>query len=322
MEPVEHRLFMRNSKRRYMVFLIKYLVYMLILTIIIDGIVYCSMKGPFKTMLVSVTSSDNYTDEDVLTDLIERADSSNDNTILIIGDSIANQLFRGLDSESDSVDVLTSNAAFMITGQYVVLKHYIDNHPECKDVYLIMHPLSLSRNFDYEWSYKYSATVLAKNHCLEDLEPSTVNTMHDMYGYIPLTEPFIYMIQESPICRKLWLNYMNMNREIKPLNSTFELADTYVKKMYEICNSEGVTLHLLSTPISMGHKEMIENISNDYAESWMGSIFPDYIKDIYYYDNIMTEDLSHFSGVYADREHLDEMIGYVYADETDLLEMR
>lgn len=313
---------MQDSNMEYKNFLRKYLIYMIILTVLAGGIVFLSLKEPFRTKIVRATSSENFTDEDVLTELINRADSHNDNSVLIIGDSIANQLFKNLDKDNDSADVLTSNAAFMITGQYVVFKHYIENHPECKDVYLIMHPLSLSRNFDYEWSYKYSATVLAKNHCLEDLEPSTRNTIYKMYGHLSLTGPFIYMIQESPVLRKLWLNYMAMNREIIPLSSTFELADMYMKNMFDICNSKGVELHLLSTPISMGHKEMIENITDDYAKSWTGSVFPDYIKDIYYYDNAMTEDLSHFSGVYSDREHLDEMIGCVYADEGILLGMR
>lgn len=322
MEPVEHHLFMRNFNMGYKEFLRKLLIYMLILSVLICGLVYCSIKEPFRATLVKVTLSENYTDDDVLSDLISRANSINENSVLIIGDSIANQLFRNLDSDSDSVDVLTSNAAFMITGQYVVLKHYVENHPECKDVYLIIHPLSLSRNFDYEWSYKYSAAVLAKNNCLDDLDASTVKTMHEMYGYVSLTKPFIYMIEESPVCRKLWLNYMTMNREIKPLKSTFELADIYVKNMYDVCKSNDVTLHLLSTPISMNHKAMIDNITADYAESWISSIYPNYLEDIYYYDDIMSEDHSHFSGEYSDREHLDEMIGLVYENEDILLEMR
>lgn len=322
MEPVGRHLFMQDSNIEYKIFLKKFILLITILFTLAVLLIYGSMKEPYRAKIVNVTLSENYTDTDVLTDLIARADACSDNTTLIIGDSIANQLFRGLDQADDAINVLTSNAAFMITGQYVVFKHYVENHPECKDVFLIMHPMSLSRNFDYEWSYKYSASVLAKNHCLEDLEPSTVKTIHKMYGYLPLTEPFIYMIQESPICRKLWLNYMSMNREIVPLNSTFELAEIYVKNMFDFCNSKGVTLHLLATPISMSHKEMVENIADDYEESWLSSVFPDYMKDIYYYDDIMSEDKSHFSGEYADREHLDEMIGLVYGNEEILLKMR
>lgn len=307
---------------KYRKFFIKFVTYMFILLALAGSLVYGSMKEPYRNRIIKITSSEDYTDIDVLTALIERADGYNENTMLIIGDSIANQLFGPLDNENDYADVLTSNAAFMITGQFVVFNHYIENHPECKDVYLIMHPLSLSRNFDYEWSYQYSATILAKNHCFDELEPSTVKTMHKMYGFISLTRPFIYLIQESPVCRKLWLNYMNMNREVVPLNSSFELADIYVKKMYDMCISKGIVLHLMSTPVSMNHKEMVEGISDDFAGSWIGSVYTEYINNIYYYDDIMSEDHSHFSGVYADREHLNEMIGYVYSDENFLLEMR
>lgn len=236
----------------------------------------------------------------------------NGSTRLIIGDSIANQLFSGLQAYNSKTDIVTANAALMITGQYLLAEEYMKNHPDATDIFLVIHPLALTRTFDTEWGYRYAVMTYVETDTIDYLDENTINAMSSVYGTFFLKKNIVNLIEDSPVCRKLYLSYININREDYVQESPFEIADQYVKKLYDLCVENMVELHVYSSPVSEYFKNQVAELSEGYGNTWMSTKFPDYFNQIMFYSDAWSEDLSHFSGEYAERERLNEIIAQAY----------
>lgn len=212
-----------------------------------------------------------------------------------------------------------SIAPFMITGQYLLAEEYLKYHPEATDIFLVMHPVALTRTFDMQWSYRYGVMTYAEADAMERLDENTRDVMASVYGNIFIKKEIVQLIEDSPILRKLFLNYIILNRESYVQNSSFEIADQYVKKLYVLCEQKGVTLHLYPAPVSEFFRERVSALAQEYDKTWMSEKFPDYFNDILYYPNEWSKDTSHFGGKYEEPEMLKEIIKRAYED-TALLE--
>lgn len=249
-----------------------------------------------------------------------RAREADDSTMLIIGDSIANQLFSGLQANNPQTAILTSNAALMITGQYLLAEEYIKNHPDATDIFLVIHPLPLTRTFDTEWGYRYAVMTYVETDTLDYLDKNTIDAMAGVYGAFFMRKSIVSLIEDSPVCRKLYLSYIDLNREDYIQETPFEIADQYVKKLYDLCLENQVELHVYPSPVTEYFRDQVMELSKEYGNTWMSTKFPDYFNQIMVYPDAWSEDLSHFSGEYAERGKLNEIIRQIYG-QTALSEL-
>ncbi|MBD5459870.1 MAG: hypothetical protein HDR26_02850 [Lachnospiraceae bacterium] len=282
-------------------------------------IIFLSMKEPWKQILARWTDSEAYMDENELLPAFEYVKKQDQTTQLIIGDSICKQMFADLNIYNPQISIQATSAPMMVTGQYILVEEYLKYHPDATDVFLIMHPNPLIRTFDTEWSYQYAISAYVETDTISLLDQNTLDIIREMYGTFFLKKEVVELIQNSPILRKLYLNYVYMNKENYKMESYFELADQYVKKMYDLCEENGVTLHLYPSPVSEYFRQEVSDLAYGYGGTWMSSQYPDYFEQIYYYPNEWTNDLSHFGGEYATRERLNETIKTAYA-QTVLLD--
>lgn len=283
------------------------------------GVIFLSMRDPYRQIIAEWTNSEDFMDGNVMLPYFDRVRVQDQTTQLLLGDSICNQMFTGFREYNQQISMQASNAAFMITGQYLLAEEYLKNHPETTDVFLIMHPAPLTRTFDTEWSYRYGVMTYAEAGVLELLDENTLDAMAGVYGEMFLKKEIVQLVEDSPILRKLYLSYVNFNRENYAQSSAFEIADQYVKKLYELCRQYGAVLHVYSSPVSEFFRERVSDLEREYDKTWMSEKFPDYFNDILYYPNEWTKDMSHFGGEYAEPEKLREIIQGAYG-ETKLLE--
>lgn len=300
-------------------FLLKGLLFLTILCCVCGGILFLSAREPFRAVLAKWSGSEEFMDGNEMLPYFSRAAEQDGTTRLIIGDSICRQLFSGLSDSNPQTSILATNAALMITGQYLLAEEYLQNHPDATDIYLIMHPLTLVRTFDTEWGYRYAAMTYVETDTLGLLDENTIGAMEQVYGAFFLRKEVVELIENSPVCRKLYLSYINLNARDYVQSSYFEIADQYIRKLYERCEEEGVRLHLYSSPVAEYYREEMEELAGEYAGTWMYSRYPGYFDGILYYPSQWSEDLSHFSGEYAERGSLNEIIQDAYG-ETPLLE--
>lgn len=300
-------------------FLLKGFLFVAIIFCICTFILFLSVKEPTRTIFAGWTESETFMDSNEMLPYFERAVKQDGTTQLVIGDSICRQMFSGLSEYNPQTSILATNAALMITGQYLLAEEYLKSHPEATDVFLVMHPLTITRTFDTEWGYRYAAMTYVETDTLRFLDENTVEAMESVYGSFFMRKNVVRLIEDSPVCRKLYLSYINFNGEDYVQDSFFEIADQYIKKLYDLCEENGAELHLYSSPVSEYYREQMEELSVEYGETWMSSQYPDYFDDILYYPSEWTEDMSHFSGEYAERGRLNEIIERAY-EETELLE--
>lgn len=300
-------------------FIVKGILFCTIIFFICVGFLFLSAKEPTRSIIARWTDSEEFMDESEMLPYFERARRQDGTTQLVIGDSICRQLFADVSKYNPQTSILGTNAALMITGQYLMAEEYLKNHPDTTDVFLVMHPLTITRTIDTEWSYRYAVMTYVETDTMQYLDQNTVDVMESTFGSFFLNKKVVQVVEDSPVARKLCLSYINSNKEDYVQSSPFEIADQYVKKLYELCEENGVELHFYSSPVAEYYREEMAELSESYEGTWMSSRYPDYLSDIWYYPSEWAEDLSHFSGEYAERGKLNETIRQAY-EQTVLLE--
>lgn len=300
-------------------FLIKGFIFYTIIFSISVCFLLLSAKEPARSVIAGWTDSRDFMGTSGMLPYFQRAREKDETTQLIIGDSICRQMFAGLEEYNPGMKNLATNAALMITGQYLLAEEYLQNHPDTTDIFLVMHPLTLIRTFDTEWSYRYSVMTFVETDTLQFLDENTIEAMESVYGAFFMKEKVVRLIEDSPVCRKLYLSRLNMTADEYEQSFPFEISDQYIRKLYELCEENGVELHLYSSPVAEYYRDQIAELSEAYEGTWMSSRYPDYINDILYYPSEWAEDLSHFSGEYAERGRLNETIERAYSG-TELLQ--
>lgn len=291
---------------------LKGLLFCIIIFSVVVCFIYFSTREPTRSLIARWTNSEDFMAESGMLSYFARAKEANGSTRLIIGDSIANQLFSGLQAYNSKTDILTTNAALMITGQYLLAEEYIKNHPDATDIFLVIHPLALTRTFDTEWGYRYAAMTYVETDTIDYLDENTINAMASVYGTFFMQKNIVGLIEDSPVCRKLYLSYIDINGEDYIQESPFEIADQYVKKLYDLCLENQIELHVYPSPVSEYFKNQVMELSEGYGNTWMSTKFPDYFNQIMFYPDAWSEDLSHFGGEYAERGQLNEIIRQAY----------
>lgn len=294
-------------------------VFLSLILCICVGIIALSMQEPFRTLIAGWTNCRDFMSDSGMLPYFERVRTPDQTTRLILGDSICRQMFADLEQYNPGTSIQATNAALMITGQYLLAEEYLKCHPDATDIFLVMHPMPLTRTFDTEWGYRYAVMTYAETDTLALLDRNTLDAMAGVYGSFFMQKSVVRLIEDSPVLRKLYLSYIDLNRSDYVQESPFEIADQYVKKMYQLCSENQVALHLYPSPVSESFREQVQALAEEYGNTWMSSVYPDFFSQILYYPDEWSEDLSHFSGEHASRESLNAIIREAYQD-TALLE--
>ena len=103
-----------------------------LVVLICVGIDLLSMRGYTRDLIARLTDSEEYFENngpEIINPIIRKAQIEDGTTVLILGDSVAHQIFDGLSDANEDVAILPSNAAVTMAGQYVIAKEYLDHHP-------------------------------------------------------------------------------------------------------------------------------------------------------------------------------------------------
>ncbi len=263
-----------------------------------------------------LTQSEEYVSEgsgyDSINPKIERVRTEDGTTVLVIGDSVANQFFGSLDEEYPDVCVVTSYAAINITGQYMLAMEWLKYHEDATDVYIIMLPTSMARTFDTYWTYPHGVIPFALNDIFVYLDDETIDQMGSVFGKVFLKKPVVRLIQDSAFNRKMYLNYLDLYREDYVQGNPFEISEKYLLMLKYECEKRGVRFHLLASPAGDAQVEEHKQLHEEFAQTQLEAFFPEYFDSIYYFPNDMTSDGQHLSTDYANREMMDEIIREAY----------
>lgn len=277
---------------------------------------YLSINDETKEYIAVLTNSLDYSGDengtaDIVT-IIKSAKTADDTNVLVIGDSIARQMFADLQGDGSEVQIDCANAAINISGQYMLAVTWLDSHPGATDVWMFAHPLTLDRGYDLQLGYAYAVMPFAIEGVLNELDDVTLDQMASVYGRFALNSKVATIINGSPMNRKLFFSYIRMFNEEYVQANAYEIASLYILKLKDLCEERGVSFHFYSSPSTEYYREKIEDTRSDYEKSSLYEVYPDYLNSIYYFPTEWSNDSTHFGGEYASRETYDMVINEAY----------
>jgi hypothetical protein len=275
-----------------------------------------SCNDDTKEAMARLTNSEDYLEQGSgaasILPIIGSAGMEDGKRVLVLGDSIAGQMFSGLAEDYPDVRIACANAAINISGQYMLASVFLDSHPEATDIWLYAHPLTLTRGYDLELGYGYAVMPFAIDGSLGYLDDRTLDEMRSVYGRLSMNPDVASFIDASPLNRKLFLSYIRMHNEPYVQENDYEIASRCIIRLKELCESRGVTFHFYSSPSTEYYRDKIEETRSDYELSDMYALYPDYLDSIYYFPNEWSGDMTHFSTEYANREVYDRVMDEAY----------
>ncbi len=277
-----------------------------------------SCNDDTKEAMARLTNSEDYLEQgsgaSSILPIIGSAGMEDGKGVLVLGDSIAGQMFSGLAEDYPDIRIACANAAINISGQYMLASVFLDSHPEATDIWLYAHPLTLTRGYDLELGYGYAVMPFAIDGSLGYLDDRTLDEMRSVYGRLAMNPDVASFIDASPLNRKIFLSYIRMHNEPYVQENDYEIASRCIIRLKELCESRGVTFHFYSSPSTEYYRDKIEETRSDYELSDMYALYPDYLDSIYYFPNEWSGDMTHFSTEYANREVYDRVMDEAYDD--------
>lgn len=267
---------------------------------------FLSTLSPLTSVIDMITNSVSYqtlgSGETI--SLYQKGNETENKEKLILGDSVADQLYVYRDNEEYCV--MTGNMAMSLVWQYVYARDYMARNPELTDVYLCMTADTLEYSFETNLTYFYLVVPLGETNNMDVLEDGQQELLEDMYGSLFMKEPMVDYIGMSGLNKKMYINAVNKYYEIFPNkkikvekddNPDFSIAETYILKMYELCKENGVTLHLIPNPKKdiPEYREYMAELEEKYKLSPLYEINPDYFEQIVWYPEECFKDELHFT---------------------------
>lgn len=238
---------------------------------------------------------------------------------IVLGDSVCNQLFNGLNQANDEYLFLGTNQAITISGQYVLARQFLENAYDAKDIYLVILPGGFASDCLSDMSYSYFVEPFGKSDCFGYLSNDTITKMNEYYGEFFTRKEVITFIDDSCINNKIYLFY-NQSRAKFQENSELISEDTefYLCDLYDMCDRQGVKLHILPSPLSDtdSNRNTFTLLKKEVDEKGLQVIFGDYFERVTFYPEGMFKDGVHFADDYMNDDCRKEIITNMI-NETD-----
>lgn len=212
--------------------------------------------------------------------VINKSKISGDAEILVLGDSVADQLFQPNDS-SQNINSLACSYAISTIGAYILLENYINSNPGVKTCVYVMTPFSFDNDLDLPYTYNY----FIKPFYSKDNEKYFDTLVQQHVDRIPF-----YSFAQTPFSL-----VSNWSPEIKPRieNGEFltDISISYLRKMKEACLRNNIGFHIISPPISSYNYNKLKSLKKNIPLDLMPD-FQDYftnievLQDNLFYDHV------------------------------------
>lgn len=308
---------MKEEKKTIIQLYLKITCFIGVLLGIVAFFIVLSSVSVTKTAIAKMTDSEDYLADAVGADQIRynfsKAKRDDGTTAAVIGDSVCNQIFTGLQEYNDTVSMIGGNAALTMAGQYLLAKSYLDTHKDATDLYLVVLPESLNITFT-PTVYRYMVIPCCESGLINELDADTLDYMYSVYGKIFMNPNMIKLVDQSGLNRKIYLNSLMEHVYSMEFPDNYFLADRYVVKIAQLCKDRNVNFYMYPSPVSESKREYTEQLVELYKCSPMYELFPNYIDMIHFYPDEQFKDGQHFGGDYSTQESYDEKIRQIYGD--------
>ncbi len=294
--------------------------FVLILILLLAALDIASVKGPLRGYIHKLANLDGGRfGYDEVTPYLTTIGEPDASTKLVLGDSVANQLFEGVMYNDPDYCIRPINRAITFAGQYILIKEYLSGHPDATDVYMVVYSGTIASDIDADLAYQYVAMPFIINGFEGDLDETVMGKLRSTYGSFFLKPAVLDYINNSGLNRYLYLNAVSGINDMKTgirgatQKKNGAVSDTtidYLNKIYDLCAERGVRVHLLSTPLcdTPERRSECEEIRAVFEETGLNDLYPAYCEGFVYLDEGMFMDQVHFAPEYKNRETLNPLI--------------
>ena len=198
-------------------------------------------------------------------DAVDRAGVNEGYTGLVLGDSVARQVFQPkYQDESDDICYLATNQAVTTVGNFMLLERFIENNPQLEDVYYVARPDSIMGNVNFIYTYSYFVTPLYNESMRQYLEPETREEIEVIFGRFWARREFPkWLLAKYPKLLDIYQNDCRNILQFRKWTGDAEEADMaalYLGKMKAVCDEKNINFHLLSAPLPEGYQYSFEEM--------------------------------------------------------------
>lgn len=215
---------------------------------------------------------------------INKSKKKNKSKILLIGDSVGNQLFSNK-TNNDGINSLACNQAIGVVGQYFLLNNYLRTGNKIDKVFMLFTPFSFKNNLDQVYTYHYFLKPFYTSE-YDSLFTETVKEQIKKIPYRQFTKiPHVFVTS--------WAPEFNSTDQI---DYTFlsPISIEYLIKIKELSIKYNFELTILPPPTSIQKKDLIDRIDIDeFAKANLDQEFKDYFNKIIYLDSTKFVDGTH-----------------------------
>jgi len=218
---------------------------------------------------------------------------TNDSTI-ILGDSVAHQIFKSFDSIKDNFYDLTTNQAVSMAGQYILIMNIINNNKNIKEIYLVYHPRSFSNNLYQIWTFDYFVKPFLTIKNKKYFSQLVLEKLNKLKIYKIAIMPIIKIIPNFPS-----LDYSKFSEDSnKNLSFLSDISIEYLKKIKIECQKNNINFKVISCPIKKSSIDNYDLLKKQIHENNLEDIFQDFFKKMQFYDDSNFMDPFHFKKDY------------------------
>ncbi|MGN0595627.1 MAG: hypothetical protein ACI4I6_10740 [Hominimerdicola sp.] len=240
---------------------------------------------------------------------IEFSDKNSGYKKVVLGDSVAKQLFVPGTAYKDEYYSLAANRVIGLAGQYLLLKNYLENNPQTEEVVIMLLPSSVQQDFNDKLTYSYFVLPFFQYYRYFMTERS-FKVIEDNYGIFSNSE-VLFMMTRSALLRNLYQTYV---MDVSDMESTDSWKE-YMVKIQEMCDEKGINVKWRSSPLSNTEEshQKEETLIKNCGETEMAILTDDYFNSIKYYDEKNMRDGIHFYDDYVSTNR-DKIIADVLGD--------
>ncbi|WP_338793175.1 hypothetical protein [Bernardetia sp. MNP-M8] len=182
---------------------------------------------------------------------IKKSKQKSNKKIVLIGDSVGNQLFSNK-NDHDSINSLASNQAIGVIGQYLLLNNYLKSGNKPERVYMIYNPFSFQNNLNQIFTFHYFLKPFYKDEYVDVFSNTVINQIDKI--------PFSNFCREPYILTSNWSPNFNSDDSI---DYTFlsPISKEYLIKINKLCTTNNISFYIIPAPTKVSNKRVVQRFN-------------------------------------------------------------
>lgn len=228
--------------------------------------------------------------------LIEQSKQTRSEEKLIIGDSVASQLF-GNDKRFQNAYTMTGNCSATMGGYYLLLRNYIEANPQTKRIIMVISPDLMANAADKDYSYQYYVVPYYTQENMQYITEDVQEYIDYKYGAAATRcDPLKKIIYNDMFVLSQYRDYITATRPKERENMRISaLSATYLRQIKQLCDDNSINLKVMCCPLQSNRiMRTWKGFEEDIERYGLQDILNGYSKNATYYDEKNFQDEYHF----------------------------